>query len=58
MFFGDRIGRRVDGLSSLEGDRDEGNVNGGSDTDIGTYFDFSFDARLDILLAYRRSRWK
>ena len=50
MFLRDRIGRWVDGLSTLERDGDEGDVNWSSDADAGPYFDFPFDARLDIML--------
>lgn len=51
MFLGDRVGRWVDGLPSLEGDGDEGDANRSGDTDTGAYFDFSFDARLGHLVS-------
>lgn len=46
----------VDGLSSLEGDGNDGDVDRTGDADIRAYFDGSFDTRLDVSASHIRAR--
>jgi hypothetical protein len=46
MLFSDGVGMRMDALSPLEGDCDDGDVDGARYPDTGTDFDGSLNTRL------------